>query len=295
MTSVNIPNGVTTIGNGAFSGCSGLTSVNIPNSVTTIGSDAFSGCSGLTSVNIPNGVTTIEYAAFADCTGLTSVNIPNSITYIGSYAFYGCDGLKVNVNDLAAWCKIKFEDNTANPLSRAHLYLNGEEITDLAIPDGVKSISRFAFYGCDGLKSVRIPDGILILEDSTFCDCKGLTSLTLSKSVRSISANVFSGCDALASIYSFNPFPPDLANENFSSTNYQNATLYVPDEAVEEYKTTYLWQNFMNIKGFDLTGIKDVGIDGDRQQNVYYDLSGRRLNAPQKGLNIINGKKLIVK
>ena len=88
-----IPNSVTSIEGGAFSGCTGLTSIEIPNSVTSIGWGAFSGCTGLTSIEIPNSVTSIEGGAFYGCTGLTSVEIPNSVTSIGEYAFLGCTGL----------------------------------------------------------------------------------------------------------------------------------------------------------------------------------------------------------
>ena len=88
-----IPNSVTSIGEYAFSDCSGLTSVTIPNSVTSIGEYAFSDCSGLTSVTIPNSVTSIGRYAFYDCSGLTSVTIPNSVTSIGYGAFYDCEGL----------------------------------------------------------------------------------------------------------------------------------------------------------------------------------------------------------
>ena len=100
LTSVTIPNSVTTIGNFAFGGCSSLTSVTIPNSVTTIGRKTFRGCSSLTSVTIPNSVTTIGDTAFYDCSSLTSVTIPNSVTTIGSGAFSGCTDLqKVNIGN----------------------------------------------------------------------------------------------------------------------------------------------------------------------------------------------------
>ena len=94
MTSVTIPNSVTSIGGVAFYGCSGLTSVTIPNSVTSIGGGAFSGCSGLTSITIPNSVTFIGIATFAGCSSLTSIIIPNSVTSIGNYAFASCSKLE---------------------------------------------------------------------------------------------------------------------------------------------------------------------------------------------------------
>ena len=84
---VNIPEGVTSIGEWAFYNCSGLTSISIPNSVTSIEYGAFENCSELTSINIPNGVTSIGESAFSGCSGLTSISIPNSVTSISEYAF----------------------------------------------------------------------------------------------------------------------------------------------------------------------------------------------------------------
>ena len=93
LTSVAIPDGVTSIGGEAFKNCSGLTSITIPDSVTSIGVAAFRNCSGLTSITIPDSETSIGGSAFEDCSGLTSIIIPNSVTSIGNFAFWNCSGL----------------------------------------------------------------------------------------------------------------------------------------------------------------------------------------------------------
>ena len=218
LTSVTIPNSVKSIGQSAFEYCSGLTSVHIsdiaawcnidfadyysnplyyahhlylngeevkdlviPNSVTSIGDDAFIGCSGLTSVTIPNSVKSIGMDAFRDCSGLTSVTIGNSVTGIGDDAFIGCSGLtSVHISDIAAWCNIDFDNYDSNPLSYAHhLYLNGEEVKDLVIPNSVTSIGWSAFSGCSGLTSVTIPNSVTSIGSLAFYGCSGLTSVVV--------------------------------------------------------------------------------------------------------------------
>ncbi len=202
LTSVTIGNSVTSIGNSAFNGCKGLTSVTIPNSVTSIGDRAFWGCSGLTSVTIGNSVTSIGDYAFWSCSGLTSVTIPNSVTSIGEEAFDGCSGLtSVHISDIIAWCNIEFGDSDSNPLCYAHhLYLNGEEVKDLVIPNSVTSIGDYAFYWCSGLTSVTIPNSVTSIGDDAFGGCSGLTSVTIPNSVTNIGDYAFGGCSGLTSV-----------------------------------------------------------------------------------------------
>ena len=89
--------------------------------------------------------------------------------------------------------------------------------------------------------------------------------------------------------------PPNYGCTFFDDSHYQTATLYVPKVSLEAYKAADAWKNFLNIQGIDVTGIKGIEANGNNKQDVYYDISGRKLSAPKKGLNIINGKKMIVK
>ena len=194
--------GIRGVGGSAFSYCSGLTSVTIGNGVTSIGYDAFYGCSSLTSVTMPDSVKTIGNSAFYNCSGLTSVTIGNSVTSIGEKAFYDCSGLmSVHIIDLAKWCVISFGDTDANPLSYAHsLYLNGDKVTDLVIPEGATNIESSAFYGCSNLTSVTIPDSVTSIGGGAFSGCSGLTSVTIPDSVTSIGDEAFYNCSGLTSV-----------------------------------------------------------------------------------------------
>ncbi len=202
LTSITIPNSVTSIGNFTFYCCTSLTSVTIPNSVTSIGWYAFFCCTGLTSVTIPNSVTSIRDKAFYGCRGLTSVTIGSSVTSIGEDAFMFCSGLtKAEFASIESLCNISFGNSDANPLYYAkHLYINGQEVTDLVIPNSVTSIGDRAFSGCNGLTSITIPNSVTSIGSSAFYNCSGLTSVTIPNSVTSIGSSAFYGCSGLTSV-----------------------------------------------------------------------------------------------
>ncbi len=140
-----VPDGVTSIGDGAFANCRNLTGVTIPNGVTSIGDSAFDGCYGLTSVTIPESVTAIPGYAFSRCGNLVSVTIPSTVTEIGELAFYLCESL--------------------------------ESIT---IPNGVVAIKDHAFEACRSLTGVTIPDSVISIDANAFGDCSNLTGFEVS-------------------------------------------------------------------------------------------------------------------
>ena len=212
-----------------------MTSVTIPNSVKSIGDNAFSYCSGLTSVTIGNSVTSIGWGAFSYCTGLTSVHI----------------------SDIAAWCNIDFARSDSNPLYYAHhLYLNGEEVKDLVIPNSVTSIGEEAFYNCSALTSVTIGNGVTSIGAYAFDGCSALTSVTIGNSVESIWYGAFANCPELLDVYCYAEKVPSTKSDAFDGSYPEYATLHVPDASIDSYKASAPWSGFGKI----------VGLSGDEPE-----------------------------
>ena len=187
INTVNISNGITRIGDCAFDGL-GITSITIPDSVTSIGNDAFGDCENLTDITIPDSVTSIGEGAFRNCKSLTSITIPCSVTSIGYKAFCFCENLT----------NITIPDSVTSIGDDAFYYC--ASLTSITIPNGVTSIGDYTFYGCTSLTSITIPNSVTSIENFTFYGCTSLTSITIPNSVTSIGNYTFYGCTSLTSI-----------------------------------------------------------------------------------------------
>ena len=215
LTTLEISNNVTEIGNSAFLGCCGLTSVFFPNSVLTIDQYAFKGCKNLTSISIPNSVTSINQYAFQNCSNLTSISIPNSVISIDKSAFQGCGLTSVLLDNNNIVSKSYSSSSTITTLfgNNVKEYVIGEDVTSIGsnafrgcknliivtIPSSVTSIGQYAFSGC-GLCSVSIPNSVTKINSYAFQNCSNLNSVSMPNSLTSISDYAFAGCSDLVSI-----------------------------------------------------------------------------------------------
>jgi uncharacterized protein YbaA (DUF1428 family) len=177
VNTIVIGDGVTRIGNDAFSFFSSLTSVTIGNSVTAIGKYVFNNCSGLTSITLPASVTSIESSVFWGCANLTAINVNN-----GSQTYSSENGI--------LFSKDKTRLVTC-PEGKTGVY---------AVPASVTKIGDFAFYSCEGLTSVTMPNSVTEIGINTFFSCEGLTAVTLSNQIAIIPEGAFYKCTGLASV-----------------------------------------------------------------------------------------------
>ncbi len=188
LKTVALYEGMQSVPDGAFSGCSKLTSLIIPESVTSIGNNAFYGCTGLTTITIPENVTSIGSSAFYFCTGLTNITVPESVTSIGDSAFSNCSDIE----------SIIIPDSIH---TIGNSWFNGcSNLSTITLPQTITSIGEFAFTGCSKLKSFSIPASVTTMGINAFWGCTGLESVIIGNGLETISARAFEGCTSLTDI-----------------------------------------------------------------------------------------------
>lgn len=183
---LEIPDGITSIGDFTFYGCSNITSVSIPYSVKSIGRYAFYLCESITDVTIPESVTKIGNYAFRDCRNLTNITIPESVTNLGSCAFYNCD-----------------------------------KIESITIPGSIKTIASNAFSDCDNLINVTIQDGVTGIGSNAFAYCDSLKTLTIPESLTKVGEDAFYCCDRINAAY-YPGTPEQWENVEVVGANFTN-------------------------------------------------------------------------
>ena len=216
ITSVCIPDSVTTIGTSVFYGCTSLKKVTIPSSVTKIGEWTFAYCSAIETIDLPNDLTEINDFLFEKCTGLKNIVIPDKVTYVG-YSFYGCTSLE-SVTFGKGVVDVYFDafgnSSVSTLIFRGDVIphdesLGGTYISHLAcinalktviIEGNVTAIRENEFRGCSLLETVVLPEGILTIGQGAFYECFALKNLNIPSSVTSIGNHAFYECESLLSI-----------------------------------------------------------------------------------------------
>lgn len=217
--SVDVPVGITHIGNSVFDDCRNLTSVTLPTGITHIGDCAFSCCVNLSNINLPDSITHIGNSAFSSCQNLSNITLPNSLTYIGDEAFNGCKKFKNIVlpanlthigcsafnniqieNIVCKTSSFKFENRFLIDLQNKRLISCHSERSWIETPEGITHICKGAFVFLKNLSTLVLSNGITHIGESAFVGCDNLKNIRFPETLTHIGKSAFCGCEGLTSI-----------------------------------------------------------------------------------------------
>ena len=190
-------------------------------------------------VVVPDGVTEITQEAFFGREDMTSITMPTSIARTGEYAFWGCINLKnVYIKDLANWCAVSFGFK-GNPLCNgANLYVDGEKITRLRIPNGIKRLENSSFFGCVSLTSIEIPSSVAYIGQFAFACCANLMNVNIPSGATDVGVSAFVACEKLATVNipCCNKIGPGafLGCLNLSNINLSDGNVKIGEQAFSE-------------------------------------------------------------
>jgi len=269
--------------------------------------------SDITKADIPNTIGIIGDEAFLDCIYLTSITIPSSVQEIGYDAFKGCyikeENFVINNPDLDPRYNNYWRANICDVIENG-LCIKGTSllkaypiITSALIPENIETIGELAFYDCCNLPSITIPNSVKEIGTQAFLSCTGLTTVNIGTNVTSMGYEAFYECTNLTSVTCWATSVPQIKTNVFTVWSHEaknyivnpKTTIYVLSELENEYKSAENWSAYASIiKSIAQTDIEKV-MNLESEPEVIYDLQGRRITEPTKGLYIVNGKKVFVK
>lgn len=265
----------------------------IPENIRIIGNEAFEYIAGVEKYIIPDQVDSIADYAFR-YNHLRKVSLGKSVRSFGESIFDQCRYLEeISVSPENTYYDSRFDCNAVIETATNKLVIGCKSTV---IPRTVTSIGDYAFSNINGLTSFVIPDNIEEIGNYVFY-LSGLETVTIGRGVKKMGERIFNNCYSLKDIYVLNESPITINDETIAYYNdsfFNDVTLHVPEGAYPEYRKSVGWNKFVNIVEFHPTGIDKIRKEATSNTS-FYTLSGQRLNKPLKGINIINGKKVIVK
>ena len=277
ITSISLPNSITSLGNNCFQHCKNLIYVKLPDNITSLGDNCFQFCHNLISVKLPDNITSLGDYVFSSCRKLSSIKLPDTLTSLGEYCFSFCDGLTSlllpnSITTLGPGC-----------------FMGCENIETITLPSNITSLPPFCFKNCKELSEITLHEGITSLGMSCFSGCSSLTSIKLPKSINKIDGNdlnnegCFEDCSNLQEVTCLwdNLDGIDVSNYTFDNI-FSEAKLYIPKGTMAMYKAKEPWSNFKYI-----IEENDVTEDAEKCQTPTIGYSNKELTftSPTEGAN----------
>lgn len=268
-----------------------LSNVVIGNSVSEIGSYLFNGCTGLTEINISNNVKSIKNYAFKACSGLTRIGIPKNVDYLGLNVFSGSNIKEIEIEDgesVLTFESFLHSPFTSCPVEKVYL---GRNIAGNIFNNEVPFTKS---------NEVVIGDSVTSINDNLFKKCEGLSKIEIGMNVTNIGNESFGECNAINNVYCYASNVPNTSINAFKDSPISQASLYVPNLNIEQYRATKPWSDFKSINSLsDNSAIDDI-LSNKEYNDIYISLDGRKKNHPSQGINIIRTnsgtlKKILIK
>ncbi|MBP3299645.1 MAG: leucine-rich repeat domain-containing protein [Muribaculaceae bacterium] len=268
LKNIGLGKSLKTLGNSVFEECESLEAVILPATLTSIGTNCFKGCKALDAINVAEGSANFaSYDGVLYSAGLqtllmapsakVTVAIPDQTEKIGTWAFAGCVVETVtggrNLTEIGEFafsgCRTLKNITLGNKLiALQEEAFSSTSITSLALPESLEILGIRAFNDCRSLKEIVVPGKVTDVGNYCFFGCQVIESITLGKNVRYIGEYAFRNCPALTSLICKGSVPP--SHDDFTDVQFASVTLYVPEKALNTYKTTSPWSKFQTIEAF---------------------------------------------